>query len=99
MLENGVITIEDNVELKNNGSVAFTFLVTRAPENVTENSFTLQGRTVTFDPSLEYKLEEITCDWPEVATIHKGWETDVMRRIILTSKEPTKGKKYVITVK
>ena len=76
-----------------------TFLVNRAPEEVTNNSFKLNGRTVTFEGSLEYELEEIKCDWPEVADIHVGWETDVMRRVILTSKEPTKGKKYVLTIK
>ena len=99
VLENGVITLEDDVKLNNAGEIAFTFLTVKAPENVTENSFTLQGKTVTFDPSLEMTVEELTCDWPEVNTIHVGWETDVMRRIILKSKEPTKGKKYVLTVK
>jgi hypothetical protein len=44
-------------------------------------------------------VEELTCDWPEVNGIHVSWETDVMRRIILKSKEHTKGKKYVLTVK
>ena len=99
VLENGEIVIEDDVKLNSEGSVAFTFLVNRAPENVTENSFTLHGRTVTFDPSLEYKVEEIICDWPEVAGIHVGWETDVMRRVILTAKAPIKAKKYIMTIK
>ena len=99
VLENGVITVEDDVKLNNAGEVAFTFLVTKSPENVTENSFTLQGRTVTFDPSLEMTVEELTCDWPEVNSIHNNWDTDVMRRIILKTKEPTNGKKYVLTVK
>ena len=99
VLENGVITLEDDVALNNAGEVAFTFLVNQAPDNVTENSFTLHGRTVTYDPSLEMTVEELTCDWPEVNGIHVSWETDVMRRIILKSKEPTKGKKYVLTVK
>ena len=99
VLENGVITLEDDVMLNNAGEVAFTFLVNQAPDNVTENSFTLHGRTVTYDPSLEMTVEELTCDWPEVNGIHVSWETDVMRRIILKSKEPTKGKKYVLTVK
>lgn len=99
VLQNGEIVIEDDVKLNSAGSVAFTFLVNRTPEEVTNNSFKLNGRTVTFEGSLEYKLEEIKCDWPEVADIHVGWETDVMRRVILTSKEPTKGQKYVLTIK
>lgn len=99
VLQDGVITLEDDVKLNNKGTVMFSFLVTKAPESVEENSFVLQGRTVTFDPSLEYKIEELTCDWPEVVGIPGGWETDVMRRITLTTKTPTKGKKYVLTVK
>ena len=99
VLENGEIVIEDDVELEHEGEVMFTYLVNRAPEDVTENSFKLHGRTITFDPSLEYKVEEIDSSWPEVAGIHISWETDVMRRVILTSKTPTKGKKYVMTVK
>ena len=99
VLENGVITLEDDVTLNNAGEVAFTFLTVKAPEKIEGNSFTLQSRTVTFDPSLEMTVEDITCDWPEVAGIPSNWGTDVMRRIILKSKEPTKGKKYVLTVK
>lgn len=98
VLDNGVITIEDDVALKNAGTIAFTFLVTKAPERVTENSFTIYGRTVSFDQSLEYKSEELTCDWQEVSNIHTNWDTDVMRRIVLTSKTPTKGKRYIITI-
>ena len=98
VLENGVVTVEDDVTLKNEGTVAFTFLVTQVPESVTENCFTLCGRTVTFDSSLEYNLEELTCDWQEVSNIPSNWETDVMRRIVLTSKDRTKGKRYIITV-
>jgi hypothetical protein len=99
VLENGEIVIEDDVALKNNGSVMFTYLVNKAPEEVGEGYFVLYGRKVTFDPSLEYKLEEIDSSWPEVAGIHRSWETDVMRRIMLTSKEPVKAKKYVMSIK
>ena len=49
--------------------------------------------------SLEYKIEELDKTWPEVAGIHVSWETDVLRRITLTTKAPTKGKKYVMTIK
>ncbi|MBE6609943.1 MAG: hypothetical protein E7634_04685 [Ruminococcaceae bacterium] len=99
VLENGEIVIEDDVELKNDGKVMFSYLVNKAPEEVGEDHFVLYGRKVSFDPSLEYKLEEIDSSWPEVAGIHRSWETDVMRRITLTSKAPVKAKKYVMTIK
>jgi hypothetical protein len=77
----------------------FSYLVNKAPEEVGDDYFVLYGRKVTFDPSLEYKLEELDSSWPEVAGIHRSWETDVMRRITLTSKAPVKAKKYVMTIK
>ena len=99
VLENGMITVEDDIALNNDGTASFHFLVNKAPEEVKEGSFTLYGRTVSFDPSLEYSIEELTCDWPEVNGIHKSWETDVMRRITLTTKAPFKSNKFVLTVK
>ena len=99
VLENGEIVVEDDVALNNDGSVMFSYLVNKAPEEVGDDYFVLYGRKVTFDPSLEYKLEEIDSSWPEVAGIHRSWETDVMRRITLTSKAPVKAKKYVMTIK
>ena len=99
VLENGVITVEDDITLKDDGTVMFSYLVNKVPEEVTESTFTLYGRTVSFDPSLEYKIEELDSSWPEVAGIHKSWETDVMRRITLVSKQPVKSKKYVMTIK
>ena len=99
VLENGEITIEDDVELDNEGEVMFSFLVNKAPEAVTDTTFTLYGRTVTFDPSLEYKIEELDCTDEEVARLPSTWETDAMRRITLTAKAPVKTKKFVITVR
>ena len=99
VLENGQIVIEDDVELIEDGKVMFSYLVNRAPEQVGENCFTLYGRTVSFDPSLEYNIEEIDSSQPETCGMHVTWETDVLRRITLTTKAPTKGKKYVMTIK
>ena len=99
VLENGEIVIEDDVALNNDGSVMFSYLVNKAPEEVGDDYFVLYGRKVSFDPSLGYKIEELDKTWPEVAGIHVSWETDVMRRITLTSKAPVKAKKYVMTIK
>ena len=99
VLENGEIVIEDSVELLEDGKVTFTYLVNREPEEVTESSFKLYGRTITFDSSLEYKVEIVDNSQPETFGMQVSWETDAIRRISLTSKQPTMGKKYVMTVK
>ena len=98
-LADSVITIVDDVALKDDGKVMFSYIVRVKPENVTDSSFEIEGRTVSFDPSLEYAIEELDKTWPEVAGIPRGWDAEVLCRITLTSKEPVKAKKYVMTVK
>ena len=98
VLENKKIVIEDDVELINEGEVAFTYLTNREPEEVTESSFKLYGRTITFDPSLEYAVEKIDVSQPETVGMDVCWETDALRRVTLKSKKPTKGKKYIMTI-
>ena len=99
VLANSVITVEDNVELNDEGKVMFSYLVRVKPEQVTDSSFVIEGRTISFDPDLEYAIEELDKTWPEVAGIPKGWETEVLCRITLTDKNPVKAKKYVMTIK
>lgn len=99
VLENGKITVEDFIEFESAGSVTFNYLVTKEPEEVGEGYFILNGRRVEFDTSLGYAIEELDKSAPEVEGIPKNWDTDVMRRITLTSSAQVKTKKYVMTVK
>lgn len=99
VLENSEITVTDNVSLTAEGSVTFSYITRVMPESVAESSFVIEGRTVSFDPSLEYAVEELDKTEPEVETIPAGWDTEVLYRITLTSKAPVKDKTYVLTVK
>ena len=99
VLSDGVITVTDDVELVEPGSIAFSFITVKEPECVTESSFVLQGRTVSFDPSLEYSVELLDASEPEVQSIPQRWDTDAIRRVILKSSAPVRSKKYVLTVK
>jgi len=98
-LVNSVITIEDDVVFKDDGKVMLSYIVRVVPDNVTDSSFEIEGRTITFDPSLEYAIEELDKTEPDVASIPAGWDTDFIRRITLTSKQPVKAKRYVMTIK
>lgn len=98
VLENSVITVTDDVALNSEGTVSFSYITRVMPESVSESSFIIEGRTVSFDASLSYACEELDKTYPEVATIPAGWDTDVLYRITLTSKSPIKDKKYVLTV-
>ncbi len=99
VLDKSVVTVTENIALEADGNVTFNFLVNVVPDNVTDSTFEINGKTVTFDPSLEYALEAIDCSWPEVAKIPRGWDTDTMYRITLSNKAPIKEKTYVLTVK
>lgn len=98
-LVNSVITVVDDVTFKDEGTVKFSYIVRVKPENVAESSFIIEGRTVSFDPSLEYAIEELDKTWPEVASIPSGWDAEVLYRITLTSKDPVKTKKYIMSIK
>lgn len=99
VLENSTVTVTDEITLSEAGSVAFSFITRVIPESVTDSSFVIEGREVTFDPSLVYYIEQLDKTEPEVATIPSGWDTEVLYRITLTSKTPVKDKTYVLTVK
>ena len=99
VLANSEITVTDEIILAENGNVTFSFITRVIPESVTESSFVIEGRTVSFDRSLAYAIEELSKAEPEVATIPSGWDTEVLYRITLTSGTPIKDKTYVLTVK
>ena len=99
VLANSEITVTDEIILAENGNVTFSFITRVIPESVTESSFVIEGRTVSFDSSLAYAIEELSKAEPEVATIPSGWDTEVLYRITLTSGTPIKDKTYVLTVK
>ena len=99
VLENSVVTVTDDISLKEDGDIYFSYICDSAPTDVTESTFVLHGRTITFDPSLEYKCEELDKTWPEVTDIPARWGVDVLYRVTLTNKEKIKDKKYVLTVK
>jgi hypothetical protein len=98
-LANSCITIVDDVVLKDEGKVMFSYLVRVKPEEVGEGYFKIENRTVSYDKDLEYAIEELDKTWPEVAGIPGGWDAEVLYRITLTDKNPVKAKNYVMTVK
>ena len=97
-LENSGVKITDDIEFIEAGDVYFSYIVRAVPEMLNDNSFTIDGNKVTFDPSLEYAIEELDATWPEVAKIPKGWDAEVLYRITLTAKEKIDKKTYVLTV-
>lgn len=99
VLENSVITITDNITLEKDGDIMFSYICDEKPTEVNNDSFVLHGRTVTFDPELEYAVEELDKTWPEVAGIPGNWDVDVLYRVTLKNKSPIKSKTYVMTVR
>lgn len=98
VLNNGEIKISDNISLNSAGNVMFSYICDQNPINVTKNSFDINGRTITFDKSLTYKVEELDKTWPEVERIPNSWDVDVLYRVTLHSDKFT-SKEFVMTVK
>lgn len=92
------ITITDEVEFNAPGTVMFSFITIQKPEKVTADSFTICGRTLWFDPCLEYKLEQLDCTIPEAEPLPGYWGTDALYRITLTTKEKVTKKNFVTTI-
>lgn len=98
VLENGKITITDELSLNGDGSVMFSYICNAMPENVTSDSFVLHGRTVSYSDKLAYNVEALDKTWPEVAGIPRGWDCEVLYRVTLSSKENFKNGTFVLTV-
>ena len=94
----GKITVTDKLELTEEGSVDFHFICNMLPENVTDTSFDIHGRTVSFSNALTYTVEPLDKTWPEVENIPRGWGCDVLYRVTLKSKAPFKNGEFILTV-
>lgn len=98
VLENGVITVSDRFELNEAKQAVFSLMTLCEPESVGDSQFVINGRTVCFDPSLTYSIEEVPCDTPETDNVPKKWKVEKIYRIRLTSAAATKGD-YTLTIR
>ena len=98
VLDQGKITVTDKLDLTEQGTVDFHFICNELPENVTDTSFDIHGRTVTFSDALTYAVEPLDKTWPEVETIPRGWDCDVLYRVTLSAKDKFKNGEFRLTV-
>ena len=96
-LTDGTVTLTDEVSLNGEGTVAFHFLVTEAPGEVTPSSFSLGGRIVRHDPSLTLSVEPCDHTQAETANLASAWDTDTLYRLTLTS-DPFTSHVFRLTV-
>lgn len=100
VVDNGETRITDRFTLKENGRVTFNLITRVRPQSQTQNSFEIEGHKVSFDPSLDFSLEEIVCDEVETRRLLTAWNTDKLWRIKLSATaEGKKEHKFVISVK
>ncbi len=98
VLADGVVTVTDEVKLTEPGQVMFSYMTIERPAWTGKNCFMLDGRVVSYDPSLTYAIEACDKSEPETETIPAGWDTDTLWRITLTSREAVSEHTYVLTV-
>ena len=99
LLDDGSVILTDDLRLSCEGEVSFHFLTTADPTSVADGSFVINGKTVTYDPSLRMTCERLEKEAPETAVVPERWGTDAIRRITLSGKVPAEGKKFILTVK
>lgn len=92
------ITVTDEVELREPGTVMFSFITTQKPENVSAGGFTVAGRKVCFDASLEYGIEQLDHRIPEAAPIPGFWGVEALYRITLTTREKVKKNTFIMEI-
>ena len=98
VLENGVITLTDCYELNEPKPAYFSLMTLCEPESVGNGQFVINGRTVSFDPSLTYSIEEVPCDTPETDNVPKKWKVEKIYRITLAVPTSSTGN-YTLTIK
>lgn len=98
LLENGVITITDSYKLNEAKRSTFTLMTLGEPESVGVGEFVYMGRTVKYDPSLEYSIEVVPCDTTETANVPAKWQVEKIYRIKLTTPVSDHGE-YVLTIR
>ena len=87
-LDDGRITIEDNVRLDRERYMEFHLTSHREPKLIGEGRVELaDNRVLTFDPALEFKAEKIENTKPfEDLNFKSNWDTDCLWRVCLGIK-------------
>ena len=96
---NSEVLIKDRIEFSQEGSIIFNYLVRVKPEKIDADSFMIEGRRVSFDDRLEFSIEALDNQEPEVMGIPKAWECESLYRIRLSSKEKFQKAEFVLKVK
>ena len=99
VLENGEITVTDNFILKDEGNAVFNLITRTKPQNVTDIGFEIENRSVIFDKSLCFNVEEIDCTAVETKRLPILWDTEKLWRITLSTPTLDGGKNHCFTLK
>ncbi len=85
-IEDGKAIVKDTLTSEKDGEVVFHLMCNTEPMNITENSFTIHGHTVNFDPTLTVTVDCPDLTWPETERLPKNWDCQKIYRINLTAK-------------
>ena len=96
--KDGKISITDRFTLKDNGCAVFNLICESYPQKLSDGIFTIRERTVSYDPSLKFGVEEIPCDSTETRSLPKAWSADKLWRVTLSAEQIEGGKAQEFTV-
>ena len=84
-IENGRAVVRDELTSREDGEVTFNLLCNCEPVFVKNGEFTVQGKTVHYDPALTMTVDIPDCTWPETLVIPSKWDCECLYRIRLTA--------------
>jgi len=85
VIDNGQAIITDTITSKKYGEVIFNLLTISEPTLLEAGKMQVGGRTVDFDPSLEFSFDVPDCTWEETQSLPSQWNIDRFYRIRLRS--------------
>lgn len=92
-LVGGVVTVTDTFTLGKDGDVTFSLICDAEPTSTEKGRFTLHGRTICFDASLQLSCEAIDCSEVETKKLPDEWGVPALYRILLTASVRSGEKK------
>ena len=99
-LGDGNVTIKDTVKSNINGSIEFNYLCNVEPLLVENGAFTVRGKRVEYDKSLNFSVDCPDVAMPETADMPVEWECEKLYRIKLSGTlQSGRTRDYIMTVK
>ena len=99
VIEDGKAVVTDTITSKTDGEVIFNLLCVTKPRLEGEGIMIVGGKTVEFDPSLEFSFDIPDCSWEETRNLPAQWRVEKFYRIRLRGRlQAGKKQTFILAV-